>query len=220
MNKKLFFWALLLALLALVPLTIVKSPSLTLALTNKSVLMNLIQRIMALTAFTLLFWQVMLGAYMQKWTEKLGGWVFKFHATQGAVIYLLIILHTVFLMLQTYFSGKGLDPFYIFTQVCVLCKPPELYYSLGRVSFWLVNIVIFTALFRSTTPYLRANWRKFHIINYVIFLLVGIHGYLSGTDFRIMPFFGFAIIANLLVVYTIIRKLPSLVSFLKNWLRS
>jgi len=183
-------------------------------------MMNLVQRIFALTAFVLLFWQIMLGAYMQKWTEKLGGWVFKFHITNGVFIYLLVVLHPVFFMLSNYFYGRGFDPFYVFTQVCVLCKPPELYYSLGRISFWLINIAVFAGLFRTATPYMRANWRKFHVINYLVFLLVGIHGFFNGTDFRIKPFFTFAIIAYLIVVYTIIRKLPSLFSFLKNWLRS
>jgi len=218
--KKIIFWVLLLGLLSLVPLTVIKSVSVPYLMANRSAMMNLVQRIFALTAFVLLFWQIMLGAYMQKWTDKLGGWVFKFHVIQGTMIYALVFLHPVFFMLFNFFAGRGIDPFYVFTQVCVFCKSPELYYSLGRVSFWLINIAFFAGLFRTTTPYMRANWRKFHIINYLVFLLVGIHGFFSGTDFRIKPFFTFAIIACLIVVYTIIRKLPSLVSFLKNWLRS
>ena len=218
--KKIIFWVLLLGLLSLVPLTVIKSVSVPYLMANRSAMMNLVQRIFALTAFVLLFWQIMLGAYMQKWTEKLGGWVFRFHVTSGVFIYLLVVLHPVFFMLSNYFYGRGLDPFCVFTQVCVLCKPPELYYSLGRVSFWLINIAFFAGLFRTATPYMRANWRKFHVLNYVAFLLIGIHGFFSGTDFRIKPFFTFAIIAYLIVIYTIIRKLSSLISFLKNWLRN
>lgn len=182
--------------------------------------MNLIQRALGLVAFTLLFWQIMLGAFMEKWTKKFGGWVFRFHIIEGVFIYLLVVLHPVFFMLYNYFYGRGFDPFYVFTQVCVLCRPRELYYTLGRVSFWLVNIVIYTVIFRSATPYLRANWRKLHVINYVIFLLVGIHGFSSGTDFRVMPFFAFAVVAYLIVIYRIILKLPSLFVAYKNWMKS
>lgn len=187
---------------------------------SSATITNFIQRFLGLAAFTLMFFQIVLGAFMQKWTERLGGWIFKFHIIQGVVIYLLVLLHPFFFILYNYSYGKGFDPFYVFTQICVLCKPPEIYYSLGRVSFWLINIVVFTALFRSATPYLRVNWRKFHVINYVVFILIGIHGFSNGTDFRIMPFFGFAMAAYLIVVYIIIRKLPSLFSFLKVWLKS
>jgi predicted ferric reductase len=168
-----------------------------------------------------MFWQIILGAYMQKWTEKFGGWVLRFHINEGVAIYLLVLLHPFFFMLYRYFAGAGLDPFYIFTQVCVLCVyRVELYYSLGRVSFWLINITVFAGLFRLANPYMRANWKKFHVLNYLVFLLVGIHGFLIGTDFMVMPFFAFAIAAYLIVIYTIIRKLPGLYSFLKNWLKA
>lgn len=221
MKNKIIFWALWLGLLSLVPITILQSTSLSYAATHPAVLMNLIQRFLGLTAFVLLFWQLMLGAYMQRWTEKLGGWVLRFHINEGVAIYLIILMHPIFFMLYRYFTGVGLDPFYIFTQVCILCQYRiELYYTLGRVSFWLINMTVFAGLFRMSTPFMRMNWRKFHVFNYLVFLIIGIHGLSIGTDFMVMPFFAFAIIAYLIVIYTVIRKLPGLFSFLQNWLRS
>ena len=158
---------------------------------------------------------------MEQWTEKLGGWVFRFHILEGVAIYLLVLMHPIFFVLYNYFYGKGFDPFYVFTQVCVICKQQELYYTLGRVSFWLINITVITGLFRAATPYMRKNWTKFHILNYFIFLIVGIHGLSIGTDFRTLPFFAFAVVAYLIVLYVVLfKKLPSLFSFLKSWLRS
>ena len=193
------------------PLTIVKSSSLALAFANKSVLMNLIQRILALCAFILLFWQIIIGAYINRFTKKLGGWVFKFHVIEGVAVYLLVLMHPIFFVLTNYFGGRGLDPFYVFTQVCVLCSGTELFYTLGRVSFWLISITVFAGLFRAA---------KFHIINYLVFLIIGIHGFLIGTDFRVMPFFAFAIFAYLVVICVVIQKLPALFSFYKTWLNS
>jgi hypothetical protein len=220
MKKKILFWGLWLAFLSLAPITILKSVDLQYTITHPVVLTNVLQRLVGLMAFILMFWQIMLGAYMHKWTDKLGGWVLRFHITEGVIIYLLVLMHPIFFMLFNYFYGKGLDPFYIFTQVCVICKQQELYYTLGRISFWLINITVFAGLFRMATPFMRANWKKFHVLNYLVFLIVGIHGLSIGTDFMVMPFFVFALISNLMISYTVIHKLPELFAFIKKWTSS
>jgi hypothetical protein len=220
MKNKLIFWGLWLVLLSLAPITILKSIDLPYTIAHPLVLVNVFQRFVGLMAFTLIFWQLMLGAYMQRWTEKFGGWVLRFHITEGIIIYLLVLLHPIFFMLLNYFYGLGFDPFYVFTQICVICKQQELYYTLGRISFWLVNVTVFAGLFRMSTPFMRANWKKFHVLNYLVFLLIGIHGLSIGTDFMVMPFFAFAIVAYTIVLYTVARKLPGLFSFLKNWIKS
>ena len=153
---------------------------------------------------------------MQFWTEKLGGWVFRFHINEGVAIYVFAFMHPIFFLLYNYFLGKGLDPFYVFTQICVLCPNlQELYYSLGRLSFWLINITVLAGLFRMSTPFMQMHWRKFHVLNYLVFLIIGIHGLSIGTDFMKMPFFAFAIVTYLIALYVVVvRKLPQLFKFL------
>lgn len=184
--------------------------------------MNLIQRLTGLSMFTMLFVQVILGSSMEYWTDKLGGWIFKFHIFEGILIYLLIFVHPVAFFFFNHYAGKGVSLLYVFTNICVLCPNKlELYYTLGRVSFWLLNISVLAGLFRAATPFMRIHWRKFHILNYLIFLIVGIHGLSLGSDFMVVPFFALAIIYYLIVLYIIFfKKAPVFVKNYKTWLNS
>ena len=221
MTKKLGFYLLWLLLLALVPATILRQLNIHNILTSHAAMANLIQRFLGLTIYILLFWQIMLGAYMQKWTEKLGGWVLRFHITEGVLIYLLILLHPLMFAFFRYFSGLGLDPIFVYFGYCLYCSTIlDFYYTLGRVALLLITVGVLAGLFRTSTPFMRVNWRKFHVVNYVVFLIAGIHGLSLGTDFRTMPFFAFAIVAYLLVLYTIGRKLPALLTSYKTWLQN
>ena len=180
-------------------------------------LANLAQRIFGLTLFTMLFVQIILGSFMRRLTEIFGGWIFKFHVLEGITIYSLVLLHITSFILFRYFAGLGLDPFYIFTDFCLLCKTKsELYITLGRLSFWLITTTVFAGLFRTLNPFMRIHWKKFHILNYLVFLLIGIHGFLLGTDFGYMPFFVFAIVAYVAVLVVIMVKSAKFIKNSKN----
>ncbi|HJX58926.1 hypothetical protein A2V61_01360 [Candidatus Woesebacteria bacterium RBG_19FT_COMBO_47_8] len=212
MNKKLFLLVWLLSIL-LGPVTvlifILRSP----VPLNNLLVVNLIQRVVGLVAFVLLFWQVVLGSFMQKWIEKLGAWVFKWHLTEGAVAYSLILLHPLALLVFNYIARHVIDPFYVFTDFCLMCKTrPEFFYTLGRLSFWLVSAAVLAAKLR-TLPWWRENWRKFHILNYAVFLLVAVHSFFIGSDSRSFPFVIFYIFSVPAVLYIIAVKL---ISYLKT----
>lgn len=145
---------------------------------------------------------------MEFWTNKLGGWIFNFHINEGIAVYALIILHPITFMIFNHFIGKGWDPFFVFTDFCVLCKTNiDLFYTLGRLSFWLLNVSVWAGLLRMSTPFMRVNWRKFHILNYVIFLLIGVHSIGIGTDVGTPPFSFFHGPALAVVTGIIIYKL-------------
>ncbi len=221
-RKKIIFLLIWLGLVSLGPLTILKNTPLELLSGNRILLVNFIQRILGLLAFTMIFVQVILGSFMQMWTERLGGWIFKFHIIEGLTVYILILLHPTMFVFLNYLAGHGFDPFYVFTNICFLCNPKiEYFYTLGRVSFWLLNVTVFAALFRTSTPFMRLHWRKFHVLNYLVFLLVGLHGFFVGTDFRSFPFFGFAVVAYAIILYIVVfKKLPELYNNFSSWLRS
>lgn len=158
---------------------------------------------------------------MKKLEEKLGEWVFNFHIREGIVIYSLAVLHPLAFLLANHFSGVGTDPVGVFLGVCLFCDPKyEYFYTLGRVAFWLLTIGVFAGLYMSASPFMKRNWKKFHVINYVVFLLAGVHGYFSGPDVASKPFFYFAIIAYVLVIYTIVRKIASLIASYRKWISS
>lgn len=205
--KRILFITLWALSLLLVPVTILKVTPISSVFEYPVTLANFFQRILGLTAFVLMFWQVILGAYMKKLTEKLGGWVFTFHITEGLILYGIIVLHPTLFVLFNYFAGKGIDPFYVFTQVCILCRNiSEFYYTLGRVSFWIVTVAVIAAFFRTSTPFLRVHWKKFHIFNFLAFLLVGFHSIGVGTDVGTFPFSLFHGPALAIVTYIILFK--------------
>jgi predicted ferric reductase len=221
MKNKLIFWAIFGFSLLLVPFTILQTPGILIALKFPLGISNLLQRVLGLVVFVLLFWQLMIGAYMQKFTDKLGGWIFSFHKTEGIIIYTLAFLHPVVFLFSRYFGGAGIDPIFVFLGFCLYCKTNlDFYYTLGRASFWLLTVGVLAGLYRAANSFMRANWRKFHVVNYIVFLTVGIHGFLLGSDFSQVPFIYFAAAAYLLVIYSVIRRLPGLFSFYKNWLNS
>lgn len=188
--KKIAFYFIWFVLLALGPFTILKNTPLDVLLTGSRIIqVNFIQRVLGLTAFTMLFTQIILGAFMPKWIEKLGGWIFKFHITEGLIAYALVVLHPLMFFLFNYFIYQSLDIFYIFVDICILCKPPiEYFYSLGRLAFWLLTISVSAALFRTATPFMRIHWKKFHMINYLTFLVIWTHSLGVGSDIGTFPF--------------------------------
>lgn len=168
-KNKIIFWVIWLGLLSLgfytISKTIVVSP------------LNFLERVSGVFIFTLLFIQIMLGAYMDKLTSKFGSWIFKVHAIQGPIIYLLALIHPLFLLIFNYKVFHTIDPFYIYTQACLLCpKQLELFYTFGRLGLWFLTIGVFAA-----------NWKKLHFINYVVFFFVAMHGWFVGSDFRLSP---------------------------------
>lgn len=208
MKYKILFWGIFIFLLSLAPLTILPSIDLKTVLDKPVAIANLFQRIFGLILFILLFWQLILGAYMDKFADKLGVWIFDFHVKEGIAIYLLAIFHPLAYLFYRYFIGIGMDPVSVFLGFCLYCQSKlDYYYTLGRIGFWLLTVSVFTGIFRSSTTYLQVNWRKFHILNYVIFFVTGVHGFLLGSDFRFLPFYYFAIAASLVVLYTVFQKI-------------
>lgn len=190
MNKsKIIFYLIWIVLLSLAPITILENTSFALITRNYGTMANAVQRLFGLWALTLMFVQIVLGSFMTKLTEKFGGWIFKFHVMQGILVYFLILVHGTAFVVFNYLIGHGFDPFFVFVDVCVLCgKAFDHYYNFGRVAFWLVTLAVAAGYFRTVTPFLRVHWKKFHILNFVAFLLIGIHSLFLGSDVGTFPF--------------------------------
>jgi methionine sulfoxide reductase heme-binding subunit len=200
MRNKIIFWTVFIATLSLVPLTIFSNFNFA-VIKHPSVFLNLIQRILGLTVFVLMFWQIIIGAYMEKFAKKVGNWIFNFHVGEGILVYLLIIFHPVAFVFFQYFIGKGLDPITAFLGICIFCDPKiEYLYTLGRIAFWFLTIGVLAGIYR---------WRKMHILNYLVFLLMVVHGFILGPDVAAKPFLYFTIVSTLLVLYSSITQLKA-----------
>jgi predicted ferric reductase len=221
MYKKIIFFLILIGIFCLVPITVLHNVDLSVALKYHATTTDFLQRLLGLAIFVLLFWQIMIGKYMDKLKKWLGVWIYNFHIWEGIFIYVLVFLHPLMFLLFRHFSGAGTDPVFVYLGFCGYCQTKiDYYYTLGRFAFWLLTIGVFAGLFRASTLFLKKNWKNFRVINYIVFLLAGIHGFLTGTDFSTKPFFYFAILAYLIVIYIIFRKAPNLLSTYNKWLNS
>lgn len=204
-KSKILFLSLWFFFPLLAVLAILKGPYFFGLNTSLSVV-NFLLRVLALVALPLLAWQITLGAFMGQLASKLGGWVAKYHFNQGIIIGTLILMHPLMRLVERYLSVATLNPFYIFTDVCLLCQDKnELYYSFGRFGFWLIVMAIIAAKLREW-DWWKANWRYFHWANYLGFLVIFVHGLKIGTDFHSAYYLPLAYLSLGLVVVSLIYK--------------
>ena len=83
------------------------------------------------------------------------------------------ILHPLLLLLAT-----GLSGYLHFGYVDPRLK---IYAIIGEIQLFLLFVTVGTAIFMKH-PWLRTRWRKIHLLNYVIFVLVWIHSWFLGSD--------------------------------------
>ena len=136
-------------------------------------------RLLALSAFTLIFVQIITGALMQQLLK-----VFRpkriwfFHRYVGEAAFVLVVGHaTIVLLVGTFHAGglvlrfltlwRGYDALH---RVALI---------LGPVNLTLITLTVITALLMRA---LRKYWRTIHYLNYLIFAIVIFHGLLLGTD--------------------------------------
>lgn len=173
-----------LVLLSISPITVFQNTPLSDALSSPAVLTNVLQRLFGLWAFTLIFVQIMIGAFMEKLIKYFGGWILKFHLTEGLFTYGLILFHPALFLLGIFLQTGKIDLFILLPR---LSPAYEYFLTLGKISFVLVTISVLAAYFRSH-PFLARHWRKLHFLNYLIFVLVASHSFNVGSDTKTKPF--------------------------------
>jgi predicted ferric reductase len=145
--------------------------------------------------------QIFLGSDMARMVKKIGNWVVRFHFNHGIVIYSLIIAHTLSFLIFKYIASSKLDPFYVYTDFCLLCQvKTELFYTFGRLSFWVLSFSVSAAYFKNTDTF-KKNWKFFHIANYLVFVLAAVHAFFIGHDILSIPYLFVYILSCLFVLY-------------------
>ena len=177
---------------------------------NLSFALNFIQRAIALIVFIMMAVQIITASFMDALKRKFGDNISKFHFVQGVIIYSFILVHILSFLLTLTFSRRIIDPFYIFSDFCILCKEKhELFLSLGRFSFWLITLTGITSLLKKH-PSLIKNWRLLHYFNYIVFVLVLIHAKFIGSDiasnFYSPVFYLFSLMVFIIMVVNLIRS--------------
>ena len=164
-------------------------------------IINILQRFSGIIALGLLTAQIYMGANRKN---------IKIHMLNGILTYAFVFIHPITYLLFRYFAIGKIDPLYVFVDVCVLCQNIyEHYLNLGRIAFYLITTAVIAAKFRGVSNWLKTNWRKLHILNYLAFYVVSVHSILIGTDSRKPLFLIYFIILQIVVFSSIVKKLKT-----------
>ncbi|KKQ43367.1 MAG: hypothetical protein US60_C0003G0011 [Microgenomates group bacterium GW2011_GWC1_37_8] len=167
------------------PVTIFRNTSFSSIFSNEILFINILQRLTATVAFSLIFIQIILGSQMDRLVQLIGAKAYKIHISQGLVIYGLVLIHPLFENIIVYKVSKSLtDSLLVFIPSFETQR--EILLVFGRSAFLLATLAVIAAYFR-TKPFFRRNWRAFHILNYLVFYSVFYHARI-GSDLASQPF--------------------------------
>lgn len=193
------FW---LVTLTMGPYIVFSNSNLELILSNRAILINTIQRATGLTAFGLLTFQIFLSSNTK---------FIKYHMLNGILAYTFVFIHPILMIVSRYFLYRKIDPFYVYTDVCVLCDGIyEYYVNFGRIAFYLTTTAVIAVKYKNMSSWLKIHWRKLHVLNYLAFYAVSIHAYSLGSDSSTKLFIYFFWFCQIVVLYSILLKLSRL----------
>lgn len=187
------------------PLSVLKNP-LFLGVNSVGSLATFLQRSISLIAFQLLAVMILIGLFMEILEKKYGKWALLTHRGIGITSFLLVLLHPFALFVGNFIYRRVIDPFYIFTDFCLLCETKtEMFITLGRISFWLFSLVVLVAILRKENWW-RENWKYFHKLSYLGFILVSVHAWRLGSDIHSTIYYPVFLICIILVVLASLYK--------------
>ena len=124
----------------------------------------------ALLGYVGLFLSIISSAYLRQMLSLFGRPFVKIHHILSIASLILITLHPLGLALRS----MSLDVF-----VPDLTSWNRFLQLGGRPGWFIVIIAALAAWFRR---HIRSSWRVIHILSYVAFLLITVHGLMIGTD--------------------------------------
>ncbi|MFP3896041.1 MAG: ferric reductase [Anaerolineales bacterium] len=128
----------------------------------------------ALLGYVGLFLAIMASAYMRQMLSLFGKPFVRVHHIAAFTSLVLITLHPLGLAMRSALNGLNLAVF-----VPDFSSWSAFLRFGGRPAWFLVIAAALAARFRG---YIRPGWRAIHILNYVAFLLITVHGLMIGTD--------------------------------------
>ena len=184
-------------------ITVFRNSPINTIFSNEIVALNVVQRISGLLLFTLISMQIILGSNMDWWLQVFGSKAYRVHIVQGLFIYGLALFHPLMEVSIVYkISESLLDALYVF--VPSIKSTRDIYLIYGRSALIFLTIGVLASYFR-TMPFLRKNWKVFHIINYLVFYAVYFHMRV-GSDIMTWPFSWFSWVALTGVTASVINK--------------
>lgn len=85
-------------------------------------------------------------------------------------VYLFIFTLPILAILSKYFLYRKIDPFYMYTDLCILCDgKAEYYINFLRISFYSITIALFAPLFKLPKYFDYAYFIGFYALSIYIF---------------------------------------------------
>jgi sulfoxide reductase heme-binding subunit YedZ len=130
-------------------------------------------------AYLLLYLAVLTGLFsmiQKKRKKKLNG-IIHFHEVLSDWSLVMTAGHLGILLIDSYF------PFKLSAILIPFASGYEtISMAMGTFAFYFLIITIITSKFRKKIGYQR--WKKLHALNPILYILVTMHGLMSGTDFQ------------------------------------
>lgn len=130
-------------------------------------------------AYLLLYLAVLTGLYsmVQKKRKKKINGIIHLHEALSNWSLILTCGHLGILLIDSYFPFKLSEVLIPFAS-----GYETISMAMGTIAFYFLIITILTSKFRKKIGYQR--WRKLHALNPILYILVTLHGLMSGTDFQ------------------------------------
>lgn len=132
-----------------------------------------------LMAFTFIWSQIMLGAFMRplaRWYKT----VFPFHIFQGISALLFAFLHPLFLFISLPAAERFKLP------ITFVAPGLDKFVFLGDTGLFLLFVGVAAGALRKTA-WLKKYWHRIHFVNYLVFFLIFFHSWNLGTDVQSSP---------------------------------
>lgn len=161
-------------------------------MTNLAIV-NLVQSITALIAFVLLVVQI----YYQ--TSK---------KTYIYLTYFFVFIQPILIILSRYFLYHDFDPFYMYTDLCLLCgKKYEYDINFLRIFFYSISIAVFAPYFKNINKWFNVNWKLFNYFFFFGFYSLSIYLYNTSPYSNLKLFTYFFWLGQAAVLYRLLLKL-------------
>lgn len=134
-----------------------------------------LSRLAGLAAFTLVAFQVLTGPTMKFWEGLYGTNFYRFHACEGLVALLTVLLHPSLLFLSLAFSKTSISKFTRNMPIQFYFGPLALLVMLATVSTAGLAVILNRSRFKK-------GWHAIHLANYAAFILAFLHSVTIGTD--------------------------------------
>lgn len=127
---------------------------------------NLVQRTVSLIALSLLAVQISSNTNKKLFTF---------------FMYLFVLVQPFFIILARYVFNSELDPFYMFTDLCVLCgNKAEFTVNFLRIAFYGVSVAVFVPLIKNYDNFLKKYWKYSELFFFVGFYALSIYVFNSS----------------------------------------